>query len=41
VIEEIIGIAKRAPSSMNTQPWHVHVLTGARWKRSGGATWRR
>ena len=29
VIEEIIGIAKRAPSSMNTQPWHVHVLTGA------------
>jgi nitroreductase len=28
VIEEIIGDAKRAPSSMNTQPWHVHVLTG-------------
>jgi nitroreductase len=28
VIEEIIEIAKRAPSSMNTQPWHVHVLTG-------------
>jgi nitroreductase len=28
VIEEIIAIAKRAPSSMNTQPWHVHVLTG-------------
>src|ERR1700716_1472239 len=28
VIEEIIGVAKRAPSSMNTQPWHVHVLTG-------------
>ena len=27
-IEEIIEIAKRAPSSMNTQPWHVHVLTG-------------
>ena len=27
VIEEIIEIAKRAPSSMNTQPWHVHVLT--------------
>ena len=22
VIEEIIEIAKRAPSSMNTQPWH-------------------
>ena len=29
VIEEIIEVAKRAPSSMNTQPWHVHVLTGA------------
>src|SRR5881392_836957 len=29
VIEEIIEVAKRAPSSMNTQPWHIHVLTGA------------
>ena len=28
VLEEIIEVAKRAPSSMNTQPWHVHVLTG-------------
>lgn len=28
VIEEILEVAKRAPSSMNTQPWHVHVLTG-------------
>src|SRR5438105_12582405 len=28
VIADIIEIAKRAPSSMNTQPWHVHVLTG-------------
>jgi nitroreductase len=28
VIEAIIESAKRAPSSMNTQPWHVHVLTG-------------
>ena len=28
VIEEILAVAKRAPSSMNTQPWHVHVLTG-------------
>ena len=28
VIEEIIEVAKSAPSSMNTQPWHVHVLTG-------------
>ena len=28
VIEEIIEVAKGAPSSMNSQPWHVHVLTG-------------
>lgn len=28
VIDEIIELAKGAPSSMNTQPWHVHVLTG-------------
>ena len=28
VIEDILAVAKRAPSSMNTQPWHVHVLTG-------------
>lgn len=28
VIDEIIEIAKRAPSSMNTQPWHFHVITG-------------
>lgn len=28
IIEEIIEIAKGAPSSMNTQPWHLHVVTG-------------
>jgi len=28
VIEEIIDLAKQAPSSMNTQPWHFHVVTG-------------
>ena len=28
LIEEVIEIAKRAPSSMNTQPWHFHVVTG-------------
>lgn len=28
VIEQIIETAKWAPSSMNTQPWYVHVLTG-------------
>ncbi|MCG8548418.1 MAG: nitroreductase [Alphaproteobacteria bacterium] len=29
LIDEIIEVAKGAPSSMNSQPWHVHVLTGA------------
>ena len=28
LIEEVISIASRAPSSMNTQPWHFHVITG-------------
>jgi nitroreductase len=28
VIEDVLRIAARAPSSMNTQPWHFHVLTG-------------
>jgi len=28
VVEEVIALANRAPSSMNTQPWHLHVLTG-------------
>ena len=29
LLEDIIALANRAPSSMNTQPWHFHVLTGA------------
>ena len=28
LIEEIIGLAMRAPSSMNTQPWNFHIITG-------------
>jgi nitroreductase len=28
LIEEIFEVAKRAPFSMNAQPWHVHVLSG-------------
>jgi len=28
VIDEIVGVAKQCPSSMNTQPWHLHVVTG-------------
>jgi nitroreductase len=29
LIDEIIEVAKWSPSSMNTQPWRVHVVTGA------------
>ena len=28
VIDEIIAVTRYAPSSMNTQPWHFHVVTG-------------
>lgn len=28
VIEEIIALAMRAPSSLNTQPWNFYVVTG-------------
>jgi len=28
IIQEIIDIAKGAPSSMNTQPWNLYVVTG-------------
>ena len=28
LIREVIRIAIRAPSSLNTQPWHFHVVTG-------------
>jgi nitroreductase len=27
-IEEVIRLAMRAPSSLNTQPWNFHVVTG-------------
>jgi len=33
LLEEIIALANRAPSSMNTQPWHLHVLTGGPLER--------
>ena len=29
VVEQILTLASRAPSMTNTQPWRVHVLTGA------------
>ena len=28
-IEALLSVAARAPSGTNTQPWQVHVLTGA------------
>jgi nitroreductase len=28
VIEEVVALATRVPSSMNTQPWHLYVVTG-------------
>ena len=29
LIEEVLSLAMRSPTSMNTQPWHFHVITGA------------
>ncbi len=28
LIEDILNLAMRSPTSMNTQPWHFHVITG-------------
>jgi len=28
IVERILGVAARAPSGTNTQPWNVYVLTG-------------
>jgi nitroreductase len=36
VIEDILRVAARAPSGTNTQPWKVHVLTGAARQRLSG-----
>ncbi|MCV2355222.1 nitroreductase [Paucibacter sp. B2R-40] len=33
LIEEILRVGARAPSGTNTQPWQVHVLTGAAKER--------
>ena len=29
LIRDVLGLARRAPSSSNTQPWHVAVVSGA------------
>lgn len=36
-IEDILRVASRAPSGTNTQPWQVHVLTGAAKDRLSAA----
>ncbi len=36
-VEEILGIASRAPSGTNIQPWKVHVLMGAARERFSAA----
>lgn len=28
VLDEIVGVATQCPSSMNSQPWHFHVVAG-------------
>lgn len=28
LIEEVLALAMRSPTSMNTQPWYFHVITG-------------
>ena len=33
VIDEIVNVAQWAPSSMNTQPWHLHVYAAEAMKR--------
>lgn len=33
VLAEVIAMAMRAPSSVNTQPWHFHVVSGAPLER--------
>lgn len=33
VIEDLLQVASHAPSGTNTQPWQVHVLTGAARQR--------
>ncbi len=33
VLEDILRVAARSPSGANTQPWRVHVLTGASQQR--------
>ncbi len=33
VVEEVVSMAVRGPSSMNTQPWHLYVVSGEPLKK--------
>ena len=35
LIEEVLTLAMRSPSSMNTQPYHFHVISGEPLDRRG------
>jgi nitroreductase len=37
MVRTILGVAARAPSGNNTQPWRVHVLVGAAKERLSAA----
>ncbi len=37
VVQDILGVASRAPSGTNIQPWQVHVLSGAALARLSAA----
>jgi nitroreductase len=39
VVAEILRLAARSASNSNTQPWHVHVLTGAAKRRLTDELW--
>ena len=39
-IEEILVLASRTASNSNTQPWHVHVLTGRTKRRLAESIWQ-
>jgi nitroreductase len=36
LVEQVLEVASWAPSGTNTQPWQVHVLTGAALRRVAG-----
>ena len=38
LIKEILALAMRSPSSMNTQPWNFTVVSGETWILFGPAT---